>query len=59
VLSASLLAYSVSTIVCFFMSVRSKQNFDFDVIKHRTGDFDPTEEQELALKAVQEREPGS
>ena len=35
------------------MSVRSKQNFDFDVIKHRTGDFDPTEEQELALKAIQ------
>lgn len=52
-LSASLIAYSVSTLVCFAMSVRSKQNFDFDVIKYRTGDFDPTEEQELALKAIQ------
>lgn len=51
-LSASLIAYSVSTLVCFFMSVRSKENFDFDVIQHRTGDFDPTEEQELALKTV-------
>ena len=51
-LSASLIAYSVSTLVCYFMSVRSKQNFDFDVIQYRTGDFDPTEEQELALQAV-------
>lgn len=51
-LSASLVAYSVSTLVCYFMSFRSKQNFDFDVIQHRTGDFDPTEEQELALKKV-------
>ncbi len=55
VLSASLLAYSVSTLVCYFMSVRSNQNFDFDVIKDRTGDFDPAAEQELALKVVQER----
>ncbi|MGO1942432.1 MAG: hypothetical protein ACTH05_09775 [Yaniella sp.] len=51
-LSASLLAYSVSTLVCFFMSVRSKQNFDIDVIQYHTGDFDPTEEHELALQAV-------
>lgn len=54
-LSASLIAYSVSTLVCFFMSVRSKQNFDFDVIQYRTGDFDPTEEQELALQAVKRK----
>lgn len=52
-LTASLIAYSVSTLVCYFMSLRSKQNFDFDVIQYRTGDFDPTEEQELALKAIQ------
>lgn len=52
-LSASLVAYSVSTLVCFFMSVGSKQDFDFETIKDRTGDFDPTEEQEMALKAVQ------
>lgn len=41
VLSGSLVAYSVSTIICFFMSFRSSQDFDFDVIKDRTGDFDP------------------
>ena len=51
-LSASLLAYPVSTLVCFFMSDPSKQNFDIDVIQYRTGDFDPTEEQELVLQAV-------
>jgi Na+/proline symporter len=41
VLSGSLVAYSVSTIICYFMSFRSSQDFDFDVIKDRTGDFDP------------------
>lgn len=51
-LSASLLAYPVSTLVCFFMSDPSKQNFDIDVIQFRTGDFDPSEEQELVLQAV-------
>ncbi|MFC9933150.1 sodium:solute symporter family protein [Glutamicibacter sp. NPDC127525] len=39
-LSASLVAYSVSTIVCYLMSFRSKMEFDFDVIAVRTGDFD-------------------
>ncbi len=43
VLSGSLVAYSVSTIVCYAMSVRSKQNFDFSTIKDRVGDFDPVE----------------
>jgi len=41
VLSASLVAYAVSFLVCYFMSFRSKQDFDFDVIKDITGDFDP------------------
>ncbi|HEY4614729.1 MAG TPA: sodium:solute symporter family protein [Citricoccus sp.] len=41
VLSASLVAYAVSFLVCYFMSVKSKQNFDFEVIKDITGDFDP------------------
>ena len=40
VLSASLVAYSVSFLVCFAMSVRSGQDFDFDTIQHVTGDFD-------------------
>ncbi|MDO2935721.1 sodium:solute symporter family protein [Paeniglutamicibacter sulfureus] len=43
VLSGSLVAYSVSTVVCYLMSVRSKQKFDFSTIKDRVGDFDPVE----------------
>ncbi|MCV9995675.1 sodium:solute symporter family protein [Paeniglutamicibacter sp. ZC-3] len=43
VLSGSLVAYSVSTVVCYLMSVRSKQEFDFSTIKDRVGDFDPVE----------------
>lgn len=43
VLSASLIAYSVSTVVCFAMSIGSGRTFDFDQIKHRTGDFDETD----------------
>ncbi len=44
VLSASLVAYAVSTVVCWAMSVNSKEDFDFDVISHRVGDFDPVED---------------
>ena len=40
VLSGSLVAYSVSTIICFALSVRSTQEFDFATIKERIGDFD-------------------
>ena len=40
VLSASLVAYAVSFLVCYAMSVRSGQDFDFDSIQHVTGDFD-------------------
>lgn len=43
VLSGSLVAYSVSTIICFALSVRSKQEFDFSTIKERIGDFDSQE----------------
>ena len=46
VLSGSLVAYAVSTIVCWAMSVRSGATFDFDVIKERTGDFDTRDDQE-------------
>lgn len=42
VLSGSLVAYAVSTLVCYFMSVRSKQDFDFDTVKDLVGDFDPS-----------------
>jgi Na+/proline symporter len=43
VLSGSLIAYAVSTIICYLMSFRSKQRFDFELIKERTGDFDPVD----------------
>ncbi|WP_084767212.1 sodium:solute symporter family protein [Leucobacter komagatae] len=45
VLSGSLVAYSVSTILCTLITlVSNKPPFDFAVIKERTGDFDPVEE---------------
>ncbi|MPV38912.1 sodium:solute symporter family protein [Georgenia subflava] len=43
-LSASLVAYAVSTVVCYAMSARSEENFDFALIKQRVGDFDDTAE---------------
>ena len=41
VLSGSLVAYSVSTIVCVAISMMTNERFDFELIKQRTGDFDP------------------
>ena len=40
VLAGSLVAYAVSFLVCYLLSFRSKQDFDFDTIRHVTGDFD-------------------
>ncbi|WP_295649037.1 sodium:solute symporter family protein [uncultured Dietzia sp.] len=48
-LTASLVAYAVSTIVCFAMSVRSSMDFDFAKIARRTADYD-TEEVAEALE---------
>ncbi|WP_285730229.1 sodium:solute symporter family protein [Nocardiopsis sp. ATB16-24] len=45
VLSGSLVAYSVSTLVCYLMSFRNSKNFDFALIDKRVGDFDPEEDQ--------------
>lgn len=39
-LSGSLVAYAVSFLVCWALSVRSSQDFDFSVIQKVTGDFD-------------------
>lgn len=39
-LCGSLVAYSVSTLVCWAMSVRRREGFDFSLIARRTGDFD-------------------
>lgn len=50
-LSGSLVAYSVSTIVCYLMSVRSTRDFDFDTIAERTGDFDTPESIQAAATA--------
>ncbi|MGO1200101.1 MAG: sodium:proline symporter, partial [Dermabacteraceae bacterium] len=49
-LSGSLVAYSVSFLVCYLLSVRSSQNFDYSVIKRVTGDFDdetPTSDEDV------------
>lgn len=40
VLSGSLVAYAVSTIVCVALTLLNKGTFDFALIKERTGDFD-------------------
>lgn len=40
VLTGSLVAYAVSTVVCYLMSYRNKENFDFELIKQRIGDYD-------------------
>lgn len=40
VLSGSLVAYSVSTVTCVVLTLLSKREFDFALIKQRTGDFD-------------------
>jgi Na+/proline symporter len=43
-LSASLVAYAVSTLVCIAMSFRQTDDFDFSLIRKRTGDFDESED---------------
>ncbi len=54
VLSGSLVAYAVSTIVCVALTLPSrKPDFDFDVIKQRTGDFDSIDTDELNLELAQ------
>ena len=51
VLSGSLVAYAVSTVVCYLMSFRNPKNFDFDLIKQRTGDFDAPDAPSIAEAA--------
>lgn len=53
-LSGSLVAYAVSTIVCWAMSVKSDMEFDFDDISRTVGDFDDSDSSAAALA-----EPGS
>ena len=56
VLSASLVAYAVSTLVCVAMSVRNQKGFDFDLIRERVGDFDRAGAQKDPEDAHDERE---
>ncbi|WP_192497101.1 sodium:solute symporter family protein [Gulosibacter chungangensis] len=56
VLSGSLIAYSVSTIVCVAITLASKKEpFDFALIAKRTGDFDEAEDTD-AINTVAEAE---
>ncbi|HHX85828.1 MAG TPA: sodium:proline symporter, partial [Actinomycetales bacterium] len=58
-LTASLVAYAVSTLVCWGMSVRSSMEFDFATIASRTRDYDTPEAAGAAGPAVAgDAEPG-
>ncbi len=46
-LSASLVAYAVSTVVCWAMSVGQTERFDFALIRDRTGNFDDGDDPRL------------
>ena len=48
VLSGSLIAYAVSTVVCTVMSLSNRTGFDFSRIARMTGDFDVEEGEDLA-----------
>ncbi|MFE5339992.1 sodium:proline symporter [Isoptericola sp. NPDC056578] len=56
VLSGSLVAYAVSTIVCVALTLLSKDRFDFALIKERTGNFD--EEETAASRPAEEPRRG-
>ena len=57
-LTASLVAYAVSTLVCYGMSVRSSMNFDFDKIAIRTADYDTEEVAEELAEVESETAAG-
>jgi hypothetical protein len=49
-LSGALVAYAVSTLVCWAMSANQTEEFDFSVIAQRVGDYD-VEEGPVAVRA--------
>ncbi len=59
VLSASLVAYAVSTVICWAMSVNSDEDFDFEVIAQRVGDFDVAEDNAPENDAAPEKNPAA
>ena len=52
VLSGSLIAYAVSTVVCTAMSLSNRAGFDFSRIARMTGDFDVEEGEDLATASA-------
>ncbi|MEN5113864.1 sodium:solute symporter family protein [Brevundimonas diminuta] len=52
VLSGSLIAYAVSTVVCTVMSLSNRTGFDFSRIARMTGDFDVKEGEDLATASA-------
>jgi len=56
-LSGSLVTYAVSTAVCYLMSARSTDSFDFALIRQRVGDFDETEDLDDELARFDEIDP--
>lgn len=56
VLSGSLVAYAVSTIVCTALSLATHRTFDFDLLAVRTGDFD-TRENEVLTPTTTDPDP--
>ncbi|MBK1976227.1 sodium:solute symporter family protein [Brevundimonas diminuta] len=52
VLSGSLIAYAVSTVVCTVLSLSNRTGFDFSRIARMTGDFDETEPDAVAAPAL-------
>lgn len=52
VLSGSLIAYAVSTVVCTVMSLSNRTGFDFSRIARMTGDFDEADAETAAAPAV-------
>lgn len=56
-LSASLVAYAVSTVICWAMSARQTDEFDFDLIRERTGDFDPDDLPSTSILSNSDRSP--
>lgn len=56
-LSGSLVAYAVSTVICYLMSARSTESFDFALIRQRVGDFDEAEDLDNELARVDGGDP--
>ena len=52
VLSGSLIAYAVSTVVCTLMSLSNQDGFDFSRIARMTGDFDVEDAEPAAASAA-------